>query len=556
MRTRSAIDDDWAVILGGDGFNCAVDPTDSNYIYAEYQNGGLMRSTNGGSNWFGGTSGIAIGSEPVNWQMPFVLNPQNPKTLYAGTNYLYRSVDGAALWTKISPILTYGLPGFFSTLSTIDVSPVDSNIVYVGTGDGRLWVTTDGGTGWTDIAAGLPLRWVSRVTADYTDPAVAYVTLSGFREYDNQGHIYRTTNNGASWTDIGTSLPDVPLNDVLVDPDYPSILYIASDIGVMSSTDLGASWADLGTGLPGVTVHDIHIHVPTRTIAAFTHGRSAYATELPVPAGPSVDVDVLPRWNLVSNPIDTTGIPVIFDFPEAVSQAFAFDGSGYVTDDSLVPGRGYWLKFPNAPFSPVTISGDPLTSDTIPVIAGWNIIGSIGTDVAVGSIASDPPGLVTSQFFGYASGYFNAATVEPGKGYWVKVSGDGDLILSTGPAADPVTRIVIRETSELPPAPPEEIAAGDGPSGAGAPRAFSLEQNYPNPFNPATKIRYALPEAGAVRLVVTNLLGQEVAVLADGRQDAGEHEATFDASGLPSGVYLYRITAVGFTQERKMLLMR
>jgi photosystem II stability/assembly factor-like uncharacterized protein len=550
MRTRSSIDNDWDVILGGDGFNCAVDPTDSNYVYAEYQNGGLMRSTDGGSGWFGGTSGINFG-EPVNWQMPFVLDPQNPKKLYAGTNYLYRSTDGAASWTKISPILTYNLVGWFSTLSTIDVSPVDSNIVYVGTGDGRLSVTTDGGFIWTDITAGLPLRWVSRVTADYTDPAVAYVTLSGFREYDNQGHIYRTTNNGASWTDIGASLPDVPLNDVLVDPDYPSMLYVASDIGVMASTDLGSTWADLGTGLPAVTVHDIHIHAPTRTIAAFTHGRSVYTTDLLISSGPSVDVEVQPRWNLVSNPIDTTGLPVIFDFPEAVSPAYAFDGSGYVTDDSLVPGRGYWLKFPNSPFSPVTISGTPLAADTIAVSAGWNIVGSIGSDVTVGSIESNPPGLVTSQFFGYASGYFNAATIEPGKGYWVKVSADGELILSAGAVTSPANRIVIEETQETPPAPPEAIAADDL-----APREYKLEQNYPNPFNPSTKIRYTLPAAGPVRLVVTNLLGQGIAVLVDEQQGAGEHEAAFDAAGLPSGVYLYRITAAGFTQERKMLLMR
>src|SRR6185503_16737443 len=100
-----------------------------------------------------------------------------------------------------------GLPGFFRTLSTIDVAATDSDVVYAGTGDGRLWVTTDGGSGWTDIAAGLPLRWVSRVTADPDSANIAYVTLSGFREYDDQGHIFRTTNYGSSWTDIGTTLP-------------------------------------------------------------------------------------------------------------------------------------------------------------------------------------------------------------------------------------------------------------------------------------------------------------------------------------------------------------
>ncbi len=381
--------------------------------------------------------------------------------------------------------------------------------------------------------------------------AVAYVTLSGFREYDNQGHIYRTMNYGTSWTDIGTTLPDVPLNDVLVDPDYPSTLYIASDIGVMVTTDLGSSWADLGTGLPAVTVHDIHIHVATRRIAAFTHGRSVYTTELPVSSGPSVEVEVNPRWNLISNPIDTTGIPIIFDFPEAISQAYAFDGSGYVSRDSLYPGEGYWLKFPSSPFSPVTISGTPLAADTIPVSAGWNIIGSIGTDVAVGSITSDPPALVTSQFFGYSDGYYNAATIDAGKAYWVKVSSDGDLILSSGPAAAPANRIVIDEISETPPSPPEDLTAAGS-----TPRGFQLDQNYPNPFNPATTISYAIPAGGHVKLVVDNLLGQEVAVLVDGRQEAGGHTVTFNAAGLPSGLYTYTITAGEFFTAKKMVVLK
>ena len=108
----------------------------------------------------------------------------------------------------------------------------------------------------------------------------------------------------------------------------------------------------------------------------------ASAAELPPPSSPGVDVDVLPRWNLVSNPVDTPGVPVIADFPEAVSPAYTYSGAGYAADDSLVPGRGYWLKFPNSPFSPVSISGTPLTLDTIPVSTGWNIVGAIGVDVA------------------------------------------------------------------------------------------------------------------------------------------------------------------------------
>lgn len=550
MRTFTLVDDDWTIIFGGDGFNCAVDPTDVNRIYVEYQNGGLMRSTNGGLSFLGGTSGINF-AEPVNWQMPFVLDPQNPLKLYAGTNYLYRSANGAATWTKVSPNLTYNLGGFFSTLSTIDVAPADSNVVYVGTGDGRLWVTTDGGAGWADIAAGLPLRWVSRVTADYDSANIAYVTLSGFREYDNQGHIYRTTDYGATWSDIGGTLPDVPLNDVLVDPLYPSTLYVASDIGVMTTTDLGATWSDLGTGLPGVTVHDLHIHVPTRTIGAFTHGRSVYYLDLPLAPSWGVPVAVGPKWNLISNPVDSAVVTVGADFPDAVSNAFRYAGGSYAGGDTLHAGSGYWVKFPDTPVTPRTINGAPLTVDTIPVAEGWNMIGSISAPVAVGTVGSDPPGLVTSQFFGYEAGYSAASSIEPGRGYWVKVSGDGSLILASGGGASPSTRIRIEPTAGLPPGPPDAAAAGGT-----TPARFRLEQNYPNPFNPATTVSYAIPSAGHVRVVVSNILGQEVAVLVDRREEAGGHSVTFDASGLPSGVYSYSVTSGGLTASRKMLLLR
>jgi hypothetical protein len=550
MRTHTGVVNDWSIIFGGDGFNCAVDPTDSNTIFAEYQNGGLVYSTDGGSNWSGGTSGINFG-EPVNWQMPFALDPQNHKTLYAGTNYLYRSTNGAVSWTKISPILTYNLPGFFSTLSTIDVAPTDSNVVYVGTGDGRLWVTTNGGGTWTDIASGLPLRWVSRVTVDHDSANIAYVTLSGFREYDNQGHLYRSTNYGASWTDIGATLPDIPLNDVLVDPLYPHTLYVASDLNVMVTTDLGANWAEPGTGLPGVTVHDLHIHAPSRTLAAFTHGRSIYTFQMPLAPAASVQVEIQPRWNLISNPVDSTDVGVGANFPDALSQAFNYAGGSYAAGDSLMPGMGYWVKFPDAPVSPRTLSGAPIVVDTVPVFAGWNMVGSISSAVAVGSITSNPPGLVTSQFFGYLAGYYNAAEVAPGKGYWVKASGDGALILSAAPAASPSNRIVIREIQENPPSPP-----GDVLSTGSTPHGFELSQNYPNPFNPTTRISYFIPAGGHVRLVVSNIIGQEVAVLADGQQEKGGHEVTFDAAGLPSGMYIYRITAGEFTAVKKMVVMK
>jgi hypothetical protein len=331
----------------------------------------------------------------------------------------------------------------------------------------------------------------------------------------------------------------------------------------MMTTNMGGSWSIVGTGLPAVTVHDLHIHAPSRTLAAFTHGRSAYTIEMPLQDPGSVEVEIAPKWNLLSNPLTMADNSVDAIFPDAETPAYEYTGSAYVSGDSLLPGRGYWLKFPDDVTSPVTLGGDPVTLDSIPVEEGWNIVGSISTPVAVGSVTSDPPGLVTSPFYLYDNGYSAASTIEPGAGYWVKVESDGVLILSeslgagtAGAAgtANPDARIVIRDSGDLPPGPPEP--GGDTPSGPGIPAAFALAQNYPNPFNPSTVIGYDLPRASEVTMTVYDLLGRRVAELVRGVEPAGSHRVRWEAGDRPAGVYVCRLEADGFSASVKMLLVK
>jgi hypothetical protein len=208
--------------------------------------------------------------------------------LYYGSNVLYKTSNAAGLWTAISGDLTDG-PGAgnlgFGTITTIGVSPNTAGVVYVGTDDANVWVTTDDGGDWTDISAGLPDRWVTRVTVHPTDPATAYVTLSGYKVGDHAAHIYKTVDYGANWTPIGGNLFDAPINDVVIDPDYPeSALYIATDFGVYMSNDDGANWIELASGMPAVTpVHDLDFHQGTRKLVAGTHGRSMYAITITCP---------------------------------------------------------------------------------------------------------------------------------------------------------------------------------------------------------------------------------------------------------------------------------
>jgi hypothetical protein len=142
-------------------------------------------------------------------------------------------------------------------------------------------------------------------------------------------------------------------------------------------------------------------------------------------------------WNIVSLPVEVSDGRKTVVFPTSSSSAFAYTSTGYVVEDTLETGVGYWLKFSTT--QPVTVLGSAITTDTVEVTAGWNIIGSISSPVSVGSIEQIPGGIVVSQYYGYSStGYTPATTIDPMKGYWVKVNQNGLLVISAGASARPV----------------------------------------------------------------------------------------------------------------------
>jgi photosystem II stability/assembly factor-like uncharacterized protein len=422
--------DPWWFFYGGDGFYCLIDPTDSEYIYAETQYGGMAFSTDGGNSFHSGTNGLD-GSEFMGWETPIVLDPKHPKTLYTGFESVYRTKNNMQSWTKISGNLTQHISSAYSTVSTIDVSPVDSNVIYAGTGDGKVWVTTDGGGLWTDISSGLPLHWVTRVVADPESSNVAYVTMSGFREYDPVAHVFVTSNFGATWTNIGTSLPDIPVNDLIVDPENRAHLFIATDMNVMFTSDRGLNWSILGSSLPVVTVHDLAFNPVARELVAFTHGRSVYTIQVAGPDFVSRTLTLNQQWNLVSNPLRVQNDSVTAIFPSTTGSAFGYDPlTGYVVSQSIVPGRGYWVRNNSGSSQTSQIFGDIVTSESVAVAAGWNLIGSLSSVISKSDIA--PVGTaIISNIFGYTNGYFPQDSLNPGSGYWVKVDQPGMVILQT-----------------------------------------------------------------------------------------------------------------------------
>src|SRR6202011_2357621 len=134
------------------------------------------------------------------------------------------------------------------------------------------------GSVWTDHSSGLPNRAITAIAVDLANSQKVYVALSGF----DSGHVFESTNGGLSWTNITGNLPNIPADDLVIDPNLPNTLYVATDIGVFRTTNSGGSWSTLVSGLPRSPVLSLRMQGPTRTLRAATHGRSVWDIHMPI----------------------------------------------------------------------------------------------------------------------------------------------------------------------------------------------------------------------------------------------------------------------------------
>jgi photosystem II stability/assembly factor-like uncharacterized protein len=270
----------WNQVECGDGGYTAIDFNTPSTMYTACQQVSIYKST--GNGVFGSWSSVVNGINPTDrnaFIAPLVMDPSNPQTLYFGTYRVYRTTNGAASWSAISPDLTGG-GSFFGVLNTIAVAPTDSNTVYVGTKDSRIQVSTNAGAVspvWSNRSAGLPPRVVTHIAVDRTSSTTAYATFSGFTGFgDNQGHVFKTTNGGQGWTDISGNLPNTPVNALVTVPNAPNTLIVGTDVGVFYTTNGGSSWNSLVNGLPRVAVVGLTLHSASGKVRAATHGRGAW----------------------------------------------------------------------------------------------------------------------------------------------------------------------------------------------------------------------------------------------------------------------------------------
>ena len=316
----------WENLFGGDGFYAFSDPADDNYAYAESQ-GGYLGRVNRKTLASRSIQPLSGYKEKLryNWNAPVALSPNEKGTIYIGSQFLFRSRDHGTTWDRISPDLTTNDPKrqeqeksggitvdnsaaeMHTTIYSISESPRAAGTIWIGTDDGKVQLTRDGGGHWQDLTRNLKLAagsWVSWVEASRHDAATAFVTIDRHAVGDMTPYVYRTTNYGRNWTRIaGPGTPEVSGYAWVVkeDPKNPSTLFLGTETGLFASLDQGSHWARFRpTGFPDVAVRDIAFQEREDDMVLATHGRGIWVVD---------DIAPLRRLDAATLASDLTLIP-------------------------------------------------------------------------------------------------------------------------------------------------------------------------------------------------------------------------------------------------------
>ena len=289
---------DWDNIGYGDGFNVLRDPADNNIFYWQYQGGNVKRMYLDTREFKDIKPFTDDGTKlRFHWNTPLIFGAKS-KALYTGSQFLYKSTDRGDSWQKISPDLTTNDPAKqeqektggltldnsaaenHCTIFTISESPLDKNVIWVGTDDGNVQVTTDGGKTWNNTIKNIrgvpPTTWVSYVEASRYDKGTAYVTFDGHRYGDRKAYVYKTTNFGQTWTSLADNNIAAYCHLIKEDLKNPKLLFLGTESGLYLSIDGGQIWSRFTGNLPKVSVRDMVFQPRENDLVLATHGRGIY----------------------------------------------------------------------------------------------------------------------------------------------------------------------------------------------------------------------------------------------------------------------------------------
>ncbi len=298
---------DWFITVGGDGYETRVDPTDPNTVYSQWQYGGLVRHDRRSGERVDIKPREAPGEPALrwNWDSPLILSAHNPQRLYFAGNKLFRTDDRGSSWKAVSGDLTRQLDrdtlkvmgriqspdavalhdstSLFGTIVSLDESPLNEKLIYVGTDDGLIQVTEDGGATWRKIATfpDVPeMTYVSCLTASPTEENTVYAAFDNHKQGDFKPYLLMSKDRGATWSSISGNIParDV-VYAVLQDHVRSDLLFAGTEFGVYTSVDRGAHWIRLKSGLPTIAVRDMAIQRRENDLVLGTFGRGFYVLD-------------------------------------------------------------------------------------------------------------------------------------------------------------------------------------------------------------------------------------------------------------------------------------
>jgi photosystem II stability/assembly factor-like uncharacterized protein len=306
-RTRSSsgiTNPDWFVTNGGDGFRSQVDPEDPNTIYSESQNGGLVRFDKRTGERIGIQPQPGHGEDPLrwNWDSPFIISPHSHTRLYFAADKLFRTDDRGDSWQLVSGQLSRNLDrdklpvmgkvwgidavaknastAFFGNASALAESQKKDGLIYVGTDDGLVQITEDGGKNWRKIEK-FPgvgdMAYVSRIITSNHDANTAYVSFDNHQNNDFKPYLLKTTDAGRTWTSLSSNLPrNGPVLAIAEDHVNPNLLFAGTEFGLWFSIDGGQKWVQLKGGMPTIAVRDLNIQKRENDLVVGTFGRGIY----------------------------------------------------------------------------------------------------------------------------------------------------------------------------------------------------------------------------------------------------------------------------------------
>ena len=396
----------WKEFSGGDGGPLVIDPLDPSIVFTSYTNGSISRFLSNGLTFNGkiadaDTFDESLTTPRISFYPPIVGNGVDAK-LYVGTWRLFicsdcdntssvYSSDNLPTWT--APGGTTDLTnGAADVLSVIAVARSNNNVIYTGSRGGRVMTSTNAGVSWTNITAGLPTRSITSITVSHADPALVYLTVSGY----GSGHIFRSINGGADWTNINNNLPNIPTSAFLIDPQTATTFYAGTDIGVFRSTDSGTTWTAFNSGLPPVPVMSFSAQA-SGLIQIGSYGRGAYELPLANPTPTPTPTPAPPNDNFANAQI-IAGCSGSVKGSNFIATKEAGEPSH--SPDNNAGGGSVWYQWQAPSTGSVTITTAGSNFDTVLAVYTGN---SVGTLTAIAKNDDVNSGVVTTSTVTFAA---------------------------------------------------------------------------------------------------------------------------------------------------------